>query len=182
VHDRCSPGSCRSILCIDFILVGTHYIAHRKTLAAKATNDSFLELAFINRVANEVYEWLGHFVICRGCCLFLWRITSGNLNLQCEMAILRIGRIHLLHANSFLGLEGRKTNLVLKHNFFAIPIFCALVSLHSCWAQQVESEILIWSCWHYHRASIVDATINLLQRQYLGVNFGRTSRFLGRFL
>jgi hypothetical protein len=31
-------------------------------------------------------------------------------------------------------------------------------------------------------ASSIDVTISLLRRQYLGINFGRTSRFLGKFL
>jgi hypothetical protein len=47
-------------------LIGTHCIAHRWALAAKDANDEFPCLGFIDRVANNVYEWLGKSVICRG--------------------------------------------------------------------------------------------------------------------
>jgi hypothetical protein len=47
-------------------LIGIHCIAHREALAAKDANDSFPELAFIDRAANKEYEWLGRSVIRRG--------------------------------------------------------------------------------------------------------------------
>jgi hypothetical protein len=47
-------------------LIGTHCIAQRETLATKDANDSFPELAFIDRAANKVYEWLGTSVIRKG--------------------------------------------------------------------------------------------------------------------
>jgi hypothetical protein len=46
-------------------LVYIYFIAHREALVAKDTNDSFSELAFIDRTANKVYEWLGSSMIHR---------------------------------------------------------------------------------------------------------------------
>jgi hypothetical protein len=170
-------------------LVGTRCIAHREALAAKDANDSFPELAFIDRAANKVYEWLGRSVIRRG--------IMEKLLLAFHEETRVVLQIHSVRWMSH--------GLVMERFIFCMPaILEALEEQEPNWYQNITSlqfqffvhllaDILIElnklnKKFQYDHdditsiASSIDVTISLLRRQYLGVNFGRTSRFLGKFL